>query len=79
MHDLQIVAILALISISIPTALALMWWRERNEAWRQFHMLEHNYKIMVERRNYYMDETNRLLYALDALALPDDTRQWDYS
>lgn len=60
MNDIQILAILALISMSIPAALAFLYWRERNNAHYMFENLEYNYRALVEFNNA-QSVTNREL------------------
>lgn len=78
MDSIQVLAVLALVSMSVPAALAVMFWRERNDALFQLDMLEHNYRTMVELRNFYRDERNKYMFQLDLVASPDDTSQWDW-
>lgn len=78
MDSIQVLAVLALVSMSVPAALAVMFWRERNDALFQLDMLEHNYRTMVELRNFYRDERNQYMFQLDLVASPDDTSQWDW-
>lgn len=78
MNSIQVLAVLALVSMSVPAALAVMFWRERNDALFQLDMLEHNYRTMVELRNFYRDERNQYMFQLDLVASPDDTSQWDW-
>lgn len=77
MNDIQILAILALISMSIPAALAFMFWRERNQALYMFENLEYNYRALSKINKELKEEIR--WWRSTSKVLQDDTSQWDWS
>ena len=84
MNSIQVLAVLALVSMTVPAALAFMFWRERNEAWYQFNNLEHNYRTLSNHMRQSREENLmwREWYEMEChapISLRDAIRQWDFS
>jgi len=53
MNDIQILAILAMVSMSIPAALAFMFWKERNDVIEQRDNFEINFLDMQKDMKFW--------------------------
>ena len=53
MNDIQVLAVLAMVSMSIPAALAFMFWKERNDAIEQRDNWELNFLDMQKDMKFW--------------------------
>jgi hypothetical protein len=55
MNQIQVLALLAIVSMSLPAALAFVFWRERNYYIDELYDADQQYYAMLRDRNYYRD------------------------
>ena len=53
MNNIQVLALLALFSMSIPATLAFLMWRERNYYMDELYEADQQYYSMLEERDFY--------------------------
>ena len=53
MNQIQFLALLAIVSMSLPATLAFVFWRERNYYIDELYEAEQQYYAMLKDRNYY--------------------------
>ena len=83
MNTVQVLALLALISMSVPAALAFLFWTERNRAIHERDNLEVNFKAMQNDMRFWKGlatgEDHGFDYDyLDDWQTPDDMTQWNF-
>ena len=55
MNQIQVLALLAIVSMSIPAALAFLFWRERNDALNMLEETERFYSQEIETRRFWQN------------------------
>ena len=80
MNDIQVLAILAMVSMTIPATLAFLFWSERNSVMEQRDNLEINFRDMQRDMKFWKNlavgtETDDYL---DDWQTPDDLTQWNF-
>lgn len=84
MNTVQVLALLAIFSMSIPAALAFMFMRERNRAIRERDNLEVNFRNMQDDMRFWKglatgdDQGLDLDDYLDDWQTPDDMTPWNF-
>ena len=80
MNTVQVLALLAMFSMSVPATLAFMFMRERNRAIQERDNLEINFRLMQNDMKFWKNlavGTDTDDY-LDDWQTPDDLTQWNY-
>ena len=84
MNTVQVLALLAMVSMSVHAALAFLFWRERNEAIRAHHNLEVNFGLVQDDMRFWKGLATGDSSGLDTddylddWQTPDDLTQWNY-
>ena len=81
MNTVQVLALLAIVSMSIPAALAFMFWRERNIATTALLNLEHSYLNLQDEYQWSQFELEEAIIDRDhfqktAMDLAGDFYDW---